>query len=144
MLLVVYIILGKCSKSDSGIDSSPGIISPLKSRRDSAVGGGVSQERSGTCTHHGEAGVLDLDHVLAGTALEVAVLERVALDDVVAVLEHPLGEAADSVVQARSPQLKHETILVTTQIKGCLLPAFGFLEGGREIIHKRYSWNRRK
>ena len=31
-----------------------------------------------------------------------------------------------------------------TQIKGCLLPAFSFLEGAREINHNRYSWNRKK
>ena len=30
-----------------------------------------------------------------------------------------------------------------TQIKVYLLPALGFLEGGREINHNRYSWNRK-
>ena len=50
---------------------------------------------------------------------------------------HPLQNLINFI--SRADRFESET-----QIKGCLLPALGFLEGACEVNHNRYSWNRKK
>ena len=69
----------------------------------------LSNNFPGAAAHHGEAGVLQLEDLLAAAAAgRAALFERVAHDELITALEHPRREAAHSVIEARSPQLRKE------------------------------------